>query len=89
MRPLKNEVGPSCLIMLEMIRKPLSGFSKFLHITPVRGERIIAEDCRKGAISNYLFWIRVLITSKGAETTSDEDAPAMDAMKFCPQVAAL
>lgn len=28
--PLKKEVNPSCFIMLETIRKPLSGLSKFL-----------------------------------------------------------
>ena len=50
---------------------------------------MMGGNCRRGMILNYLFWIRVLITSKGAETTSDEDAPAMDAIKFCPQVAAL
>lgn len=50
---------------------------------------MMGGDCRRGMVLNYLFWIRVLITSKGAETTSDEDAPAMDAIKFCPQVAAL
>jgi hypothetical protein len=64
-RPLKKEVAPSFLIMLDTIRNPLSGFSKFL------------------------FWIRVLMTSNGAETTRDAVAPAIDAMKFCPQVAAL
>lgn len=64
-RPLKNEVGPSIFIMLEMIRKPLSGFSKFL------------------------FCIRVLMTSKGAETMSDALAPAIEATKFWLQEAAL
>lgn len=57
--PLKKEVNPSCLIMLDTILKPLSGFSKFL------------------------FWMRVLITSRGADTTSEALAPAMDATKFC------
>jgi hypothetical protein len=63
--PLKNEVKPSCFIMLEMILKPLSGFSKFL------------------------FWIRVLMTSRGAETRSEALAPAIEATKFCDHEAAL
>lgn len=29
-RPLKNDVKPSCFIMFDTILKPLSGFSKFL-----------------------------------------------------------
>jgi hypothetical protein len=32
--------------------------------------------------SKFRFWIRVLITSRGAETRRDADAPAMEAMKF-------
>jgi hypothetical protein len=64
-RPLKNEVMPSCFIMLETILKPLSGFSKFL------------------------FWIRVLMTSRGADTTSEALAPAMEATKFCDHEAVL
>jgi len=51
--------------MLDTIRKPLSGFSKFR------------------------FWIRVLTTSRGAETTSEADAPAIEATKFWNQVALL
>jgi hypothetical protein len=39
--------------------------------------------------SNFRAWIRVLITSRGAETTRDALAPAMEATKFCPQVAEL
>jgi hypothetical protein len=64
-RPLKNDVKPSCFIMLETIRKPLSGFSKFL------------------------FWIRVLMTSRGAETRSEALAPAIEATKFCDHEAEL
>lgn len=64
-RPLKKEVKPSLRIMLETMRKPLSGLSKFL------------------------FWMRVLMTSRGAETMSDALAPAMEATKFWPQVAVL
>jgi hypothetical protein len=64
-RPLKNDVKPSCFIMFDTILKPLSGFSKFL------------------------FWMRVLMTSRGADTTSEALAPAIEATKFCDQVAAL
>jgi hypothetical protein len=64
-RPLKNEVKPSCFIILETILKPLSGFSKFL------------------------FWMRVLITSRGAETRSEALAPAIEATKFWDHDAAL
>lgn len=32
--------------------------------------------------SKFRFWILVLMTSKGAETISDADAPAIDATKF-------
>jgi len=64
-RPLKNEVKPSCLAMLEMMRKPDSLASKLR------------------------FWIRVLTTSRGAETMSEAEAPAMDATKFWNQVALL
>jgi hypothetical protein len=39
--------------------------------------------------SKFLFWMRVLITSRGAETTSDALAPAIDATKFCDHDAAL
>jgi hypothetical protein len=39
--------------------------------------------------SKFLFWIRVLMTSNGAETSSDAEAPAIDATKFCSQVALL
>jgi hypothetical protein len=39
--------------------------------------------------SKFLFWIRVLITSSGAETTRDAEAPAIEAMKFWNQVALL
>lgn len=58
MRPLKKELNPSCFIMFDTIRIPLSGLSKFR------------------------FWIRVLMTSRGAETRSDALAPAMEATKF-------
>ena len=63
--PLKKAEKPSFLAMLDRMRKPLSGFSKFR------------------------FWIRVLMTSSGAETTSEADAPAMEATKFWNQVALL
>lgn len=39
--------------------------------------------------SKFLFWMRVLMTSRGAETTSEADAPAMEAMKFWNQLALL
>lgn len=40
-------------------------------------------------LSKFLFWMRVLMTSRGAETTSDADAPAMEATKFWNQLALL
>jgi hypothetical protein len=64
-RPLKNADGPSCLAMLERMRNPLSGLSKFR------------------------FCIRVLMTSRGADTMSEALAPAMEATKFWPQLALL
>ena len=64
-RPLKKEPMPSFFIMLDTIRMPLSGLSKFL------------------------FWMRVLMTSSGAETTSEVVAPAIEATKFWLQVALL
>jgi hypothetical protein len=39
--------------------------------------------------SKLRFWIRVLMTSRGADTTSEADAPAMEAMKFWNHVALL
>jgi hypothetical protein len=39
--------------------------------------------------SKFLFWIRVLMTSRGAETTSDALAPAIEATKFCDHDAEL
>lgn len=39
--------------------------------------------------SKFLFWMRVLMTSRGAETTSEAVAPAIEATKFWPQVALL
>lgn len=55
---MKKELIPSCFTMLETMRMPLSGLSKFR------------------------FWMRVLMTSSGAETSSDALAPAMEATKF-------
>jgi hypothetical protein len=40
-------------------------------------------------LSKFLFWMRVLTTSSGAETRRDADAPAIEAMKFWNQVAVL
>jgi hypothetical protein len=40
-------------------------------------------------LSKLRFWMRVLITSSGADTISDALAPAMDATKFWPHVALL
>ena len=53
--------------------------------------RAILLKIRKplSGLSKLRFWIRVLITSSGAETTSEADAPAIDAPKFCAHVAAL
>lgn len=39
--------------------------------------------------SKFLFWILVLITSSGADTISEAEAPATEATKFCPHVALL
>lgn len=40
-------------------------------------------------LSKLRFWIRVLITSRGAETRREPEAPAMEATKFWNQVALL
>lgn len=40
-------------------------------------------------LSKFLFWMRVLMTSSGADTTSEADAPAIEAMKFWNQLALL
>jgi hypothetical protein len=48
--------------------------------------RILKPD---SGFSKFRFWIRVLMTSSGAETMRDADAPATEATKFWPQVAAL
>jgi hypothetical protein len=39
--------------------------------------------------SKFLFWIRVLITSRGAETKREAEAPAIEATKFWSHVALL
>lgn len=39
--------------------------------------------------SKFLFWIRVLMTSRGAETRSEALAPAIEATKFCDHEAVL
>lgn len=39
--------------------------------------------------SKFRFWIRVLTTSRGADTNREADAPAIDAMKFWNHVALL
>jgi hypothetical protein len=39
--------------------------------------------------SKFLFWIRVLMTSIGAETVSEATAPAIEATVFCVHVAEL
>jgi len=48
--------------------------------------RILKPD---SGFSKLRFWIRVLITSSGADTIREADAPATEATKFWPQVAAL
>ena len=40
-------------------------------------------------LSKFRFCIRVLITSRGAETIREADAPAIEATKFCIHVALL
>lgn len=39
--------------------------------------------------SKLRFWMRVLMTSSGADTINEAEAPAMDATKFWNQVALL
>jgi len=39
--------------------------------------------------SKLRFWIRVLTTSRGADTSREADAPAIEAMKFWNHVALL
>jgi hypothetical protein len=39
--------------------------------------------------SKFLFWMRVLMTSRGAETSSEALAPAIEATKFCDHDAEL
>ena len=53
--------------------------------------RIMLDTMRKpdSGFSKLRFWIRVLITSSGAETTSEALAPETEATKFCVQVALL
>jgi hypothetical protein len=53
--------------------------------------RAMLASIRKplSGFSKLRFWMRVLITSSGAETTRDADAPAMDATKFWYHVALL
>ena len=40
-------------------------------------------------LSKLRFWMRVLMTSRGADTRSEADAPAMEAIKFWNHVALL
>lgn len=40
-------------------------------------------------LSKLRFWMRVLMTSRGAETTSEAEAPAIEATKFSNHVALL
>jgi hypothetical protein len=49
------------------------------------------ERIRKplSGFSKLRFWIRVLMTSRGAETTREAEAPAMEATKFWNQLALL
>lgn len=39
--------------------------------------------------SKFWFWMRVLTTSRGADTIKEAEAPAIEAMKFWNQVAVL
>lgn len=39
--------------------------------------------------SKFRFWMRVLTTSRGAETKRDAEAPAIEATKFCSHDALL
>lgn len=51
----------------------------------------ILDRIRKplSGLSKLRFWIRVLMTSRGAETTNEAEAPAIEAMKFWNQDALL
>jgi len=69
---------------------------KSFGISPLKKEVIpsffiILETILKplSGLSKFLFWILVLMTSRGAETMSDAVAPAIEATKFWPHVAEL
>lgn len=49
-------------------------------------ETILKPD---SGFSKLRFWIRVLMTSRGADTTREALAPQTEATKFWPQVAVL
>lgn len=89
--PLKNDIKPSFRAILDTMRKPLSGFSKFLFFCGAVRTTFLLKKKEQHAEGRfpYLFWIRVLMTSSGAETIREAEAPAMEAMKFWDQVAAL
>ena len=60
--PLKNDVGPSFFIMLEMILKPPSGLSKFLFWILVLMTSSGAETRRDAvapAIEATKFWLQL------------------------------
>lgn len=48
--------------------------------------KIVKPD---SGLSKLRFWILVLMTSKGAETIKEAEAPKMEVTKFCDQVAEL
>ena len=78
---LKTNLGPVIKSFGVRPLKKLVGPSFFI-IFP----SILKPD---SGLSKFRFWIRVFITSKGADTTSEAVAPAIEATKFCDQDAVL
>lgn len=62
---------------LKKLEKPSCFHMLEMILTPLSG------------LSKFLFWMRVLTTSRGAETRREAEAPPMEAMKFWNQVALL
>ena len=77
----KTSLGPvmSSLGVRPLKKEPMPSFFIMLDtiLMPLSG------------LSKFLFWMRVWMTSRGAETTSEAVAPAIEATKFWLQVALL
>lgn len=71
---LKTSFGP---VMSSLGVRPLKKLVKPSFLAML--ERILNP---LSGFSKLRFWIRVLMTSNGADTRSDADAPTMEAMKF-------